>query len=129
MTGEKPFTWHDFLELAEKISEISIDNIEEARARTIISRAYYACFHKALNFLKEKRNFKEDTNGHIHKQVLDALRFYIPELADKFNDLLDDRVKADYTFEERIKIKKAKEVVLRSKEVYRIIREMYKSSP
>jgi uncharacterized protein (UPF0332 family) len=125
MTEEKPFTWYDFLDLADRITKISFDNIEEAKCRTIISRAYYACYHKALDLLKEKYHFVP-SGEHKHKEVLDTLRYYNSSLADEFSNLLDDRTTADYTVEKRIDIKKAKMVVLQSKQVFTAIKEMYK---
>ena len=126
MVLEREFNWYDFLDLADRITKISFDNIDEARARTAMSRAYYACYHKALYVLKKKYNF-EPSGEHSHKEVLEKLRFYNPELGDEFERLLDGRVDADYHIDKRINIKKAEMVVLQSKQVFTAIRKMYKS--
>jgi len=126
VSSEKEFKWYDFLNLAEVFLDIKVDNIEEAKARTIVSRAYYACYHKALKYLKDKYNFEFEDRGDMHKQVLEAIRCYAPDIADEFGKLHDDRIKADYFSEERISIDKAKLLVEESKEVYRTIREKYK---
>ena len=62
-----PFSWTDFLALAERLAS---DTGDEAAQRTAISRAYYAAYHAAAIFVRVKGIL---TIGHTHSTVWKAL--------------------------------------------------------
>jgi len=128
MSPEKQFTWYNYLKLAEKLIEDTDNNLIEAKARTAVSRAYYACYHKALKYLQDRHKFKFTYNHESkHQQVISALKCHNFDLAEKLENLFDNRKIADYIIEREVKTKKAKEIILQSKEVFHDIRGMYNS--
>ncbi len=62
------FYWPEYLDLAKELSQFSkiLSSSEEARLRAAISRAYYAAFKSAFNYLRdsEKILMSNDTNAH-----------------------------------------------------------------
>ena len=131
MSPKKQFIWYNYLELAEKLIEDTDNNLIEAKARTAVSRAYYACYHKALKYLQDRDRFTF-TYGQPykseHQQVISALRFHDVDLAERLATLFRNRIDADYKIYKKINTKKAEEIILQSKEVCSDIRKMYNSS-
>jgi uncharacterized protein (UPF0332 family) len=60
------FDWSEYLTLAQELTSASISSpIQEAHLRAAISRAYYAAFCKARNYLLNKDGYKpRNTNAH-----------------------------------------------------------------
>jgi len=61
-----PFDWWEYLSLAEELSKSPKD---EARARSAISRAYYACYHQARRRLLEKNLNRMIPGYGVHEAV------------------------------------------------------------
>jgi len=86
----------DFLELAKRMH---ISYYDEASARTIVSRSYYASFHQVKDFLSNNKiNLLKSTD--VHKEVYnyllksgfkDAIK-----LANDLSDMRKHRNNADY---------------------------------
>lgn len=96
------FDWSQYLHLAEELRETAARSIvEEAKLRSAVSRAYYAAFCKARNYLRHidrDPNIPED--GRIHSYIKnefvkssDRVRRRIGSNLDR---LRSDRRKADY---------------------------------
>jgi uncharacterized protein (UPF0332 family) len=67
--------WEDYLTLAKEILDKSETSpTREACLRCATSRAYYSAFHKALDYLKDKKVNKEwgDLSG-SHQKVINEL--------------------------------------------------------
>ena len=66
------FNWSDYLTLAQELTSESINSpIEEAHLRAAISRAYYAAFCTARNFLSEKDGYSPPGGTNVHRDVVD----------------------------------------------------------
>jgi uncharacterized protein (UPF0332 family) len=51
------FDWSDYLDLANELAgDIASQTTEEAKLRSSVSRAYYAAFCKARNYLRSITN-------------------------------------------------------------------------
>jgi len=61
------FDWPDYLELAEELGESS-DN--EAKMRSSISRAYYAAYCNARNYMIEKDHNQIPKDESVHQYVI-----------------------------------------------------------
>ena len=62
------FDWSEYLTLAQELTSASISSpIQEAHLRAAISRAYYAAFCKARNYLHNKDGYltPRGTNAHL----------------------------------------------------------------
>lgn len=92
------FSPKDFVDLAEKlISERRFP--DSAKTRTILNRAYYGAFLITKTRLEELgESFTSDEE--IHKEVIHKLKEKDDNLADKLNNLYDDRMVSDYNLKE-----------------------------
>ena len=64
------FDWVNYLRLAEELAtEASSSTLGEAMWRAAISRAYYAAFISARNFLRDDENFVPLNRRDIHYEV------------------------------------------------------------
>ncbi|MBC6475923.1 MAG: HEPN domain-containing protein [Hormoscilla sp. GM102CHS1] len=64
------FDWSQYLHLARELAEKTTD---EAKMRSAISRAYYAAFIKARNYLQEWEGLTIPTQN-THQYVIDQFR-------------------------------------------------------
>lgn len=100
------FDWQEFLRFAQKIyAEVEhlreLDDSDESLCRIGISRAYYAAFHVARNYLLElEPNFSSGLGEGSHQAIIKAFtRFddkYRRQIGNKLAFLKDMRVRADY---------------------------------
>ena len=64
------FNWEEYLHLAEELTGITNSLAgEEARLRSTISRAYYAAFIRARNYLRIHQDIDLPRNGDVHRYV------------------------------------------------------------
>jgi len=131
MSQSEQFTWADYLELSENyLNDVEDDtsgNLREAKLRTVVSRTYYACYHKALKLLMDKRNFQFKKKKPRHQQVINEIFYIDKRIAERLDTLRENRVKADYYINEHFTFNKAKFILQEGKELYHQIREIYKS--
>ena len=94
------FNWAEYLHLAEELTEIASSIAgEEACLRSTISRAYYAAFIRARNYLRHQ-DLDLPRNGDVHRYVRDYFDRSSNELHRMIaNDLARLRIsrnRADY---------------------------------
>ena len=95
------FDWSEYLNLAENLAG-QADNLisEETKLRCSISRAYYAAFCKARNYLRDIEGVSIPQSGKSHKIVIDNFKKSTDKTRKKIGINLDrlriDRNKADY---------------------------------
>jgi uncharacterized protein (UPF0332 family) len=95
------FDWSDYLALARELYRQGIvHSSKEAELRSAISRAYYAAFGKARNYLRdrENRSLSEGADVHAEIQIIfmrsnDRRR---KEIGENLNRLRTYRNRADY---------------------------------
>ena len=122
-----PFDPTDFLSIAERLfRDEEYKEIEEARARTVIGRAYYATFLSVRELLGRelsrdpevfKKYSKIAETGMIHsciRDTLNALDYILGQFFDRLNML---RRRSDYNLESEIKDKVAEEALSLAKEI------------
>ncbi len=103
------FDWSEYLNIAREIAALPSDNaaIDEARMRSAVSRAYYAVFCLARNYLRDIQ--KDPRLAHYkiydlneHKYVAEEFiynQFHnkkMIKIGEKLSRLRDFRNKADY---------------------------------
>lgn len=130
------FDWRGYFELANKLMEdsnIPLD-LEEAKLRSIVSRAYYAAYHKALILLEEKLGFQIDKNNKDksdHRQVIDECKNggdrRLVDVGVRLETLFSTRNQADYDDIMPINNEKAKEVIDDCRETLQIIKDINRS--
>mgnify|MGYP001773782949 CR=1 FL=1 len=107
------FSPYKFYELAERL--LNQEWCEEACYRTAVSRAYYATFNRAMQFIKNKDphlidrlqgKYKTDQKG-IHFIVRVALRKLGCKAYQKMAELANSRIEADYRLDLHFKREKA----------------------
>lgn len=86
---------------AERKSLKNIGMYDEAVCRIGISRAYYAAFHKAENFLYEiEKDFQPKSGEGPHDRIINAFKrmsnLYHRKISAKLGDMKDLRERADY---------------------------------
>jgi uncharacterized protein (UPF0332 family) len=100
------FDWEDYLALAETLLEISKGTIDckeldkqEAIFRSSISRAYYAAYHYALDYLLANTTFQLQ-NFDSHTAVINAYRTSVyrdrKAISQRLFQLKSYRIRADY---------------------------------
>jgi len=96
------FDWIEFLTLAEALqSAPDSPGPPEAALRSAASRAYYAAFHRALNFAC-REGFEPSFQASDHKEIQNHFRHYNPsdqirrKIARELERLWDQRRQADY---------------------------------
>ncbi len=121
------FNWLDYLTVARELAEQAQDPAGqvagEARLRSAISRAYYAAFHTARAYLRDKdKDPSIEGRGNIHAYVRQQFKIS-PDRRRKrigatLHRLLDNRQRADYedtyvnlVVNTRIAIKAAERVI------------------
>jgi uncharacterized protein (UPF0332 family) len=95
------FDWGNFLELArEMASPDGVARWKNARLRSAISRAYYAAFHRARDYMLKQNDYPPRGNMSSHEQVWryyqDATELTRKKIGLDLQRLLDDRNSADY---------------------------------
>jgi len=87
------FNWKKYLDLAD---ELATSNTDEAKIRASISRAYYAAFCNARNYMIEKDHNKFPPDEKEHHKYL--VKYFKGELEESKTDNLDgtrDRIGRD----------------------------------
>ena len=65
------FDWSEYLTLAQELTSASISSpIQEAHLRAAVSRAYYAAFCKARNYLHNKDGYLTPRRTNAHSDVI-----------------------------------------------------------
>lgn len=95
------FDWADFLTLADAlVRDPNLPGPEEASLRSAISRAYYAAFHIARNFGRDRREFTPTGTGRDHWLVMNHFKSSPDRIRRKIGLDLDrlygNRTSADY---------------------------------
>jgi uncharacterized protein (UPF0332 family) len=69
------FSWRDYLSLANELSgRRARPYSPDARSRAAISRAYYAAFIEARNFLRDRDGISVPNDGSVHNFVISSFR-------------------------------------------------------
>lgn len=123
------FDWSDYLALAEILNNTaSISPVPEANFRSAISRAYYAAFCKARNFLKSSDGYNPPEDGTIHKDVMEIFMYSSDQDRSFIGLLLKDmrwkRNIVDYNDEFWDQRAKAEAVLIDAREVIQILKEL-----
>lgn len=102
MLGVK-FSWPEYLDVANCLAGNSCQTTYEARSRASISRAYYAAFCKARNYLRDVENDRRlqgNFPGNVHVYVIDSLANQrdrkLVKASTILQNLRNNRNKADY---------------------------------
>lgn len=94
------FDWSDYLGLAQELFTYRASSYTEARLRTVISRAYYATFVKARNYLRYKEGVRIPSRQNPHLFVIVYFRNKPDKVRQRIADNLDlmrrYRNEADY---------------------------------
>ncbi len=95
------FDWSEYLKLAQELAGQAINSAsQEAKLRSSVSRAYYAAFCKARNYLHDIEGHLIPSTGEAHKYVRDVFKRSPDRSRRKIGNNLDrlriDRNKADY---------------------------------
>jgi len=95
------FDWSDYLDLAKELAgQTASQATEEAKLRSSVSRAYYAAFCKARNYLRDIEGRSIPSTGDAHVFVRDEFRYSADRLHRKIGNNLNrlriDRNKVDY---------------------------------
>ena len=65
------FDWSEYLTLAQELTSASTSSpIQKAHLRAAISRAYYAAFCKARNYLLNKDGYVTPRNTNAHQDII-----------------------------------------------------------
>jgi uncharacterized protein (UPF0332 family) len=85
-----PFDWMDFLGLAQELSaQTDAPSYRDARLRSAISRAYYAAYHHAREYLAKRGEYVRD----VFRNSKDSAR---QKIGNNLDRLRLDRTEADY---------------------------------
>lgn len=95
------FDWSDYLDLAKELAgQTTSQATEEAKLRSSVSRAYYAAFCKARNYLRDIEGHSIPSTGDAHVFVRDEFKGSADRLRRKIGNNLNrlriDRNKVDY---------------------------------
>jgi len=95
------FDWLEYLYLAQELTGQSArSSTQEAKSRSAASRAYYAAFCKARNFLRAQKNVHIPNTGRAHRLVWQWFEGNssdeVKQIGVEGNRLKEDRRKADY---------------------------------
>ncbi len=118
------FSWEDYLKLARQILPSIFGDIYEAKLRTAVSRAYYAAFNTATEYLNEAGpafNYEPETS---HKRIW--LAFSDLDKKVKENGLRIKRLRtlADYHADPPVKVSDAELGIDRAEKVIENIRDL-----
>jgi hypothetical protein len=95
------FDWSEYLDLAQElVGQIAGPASQEARSRTALSRAYYAAFKKAYNYLRGLDSSIVFVRQDIHTYVIEKFLYSPDNLCKEIGANLDrlrrERNRADY---------------------------------
>ena len=95
------FDWSEYLKLAQELAGRTVGPArQKAKLRSSVSRAYYAAFCQARNYLWDVEGYSIPTTSEAHIHVRDEFKFSSDKLRRKIGDNLDrlrlERRKADY---------------------------------
>jgi len=93
-----PFDWLEYLDLAKSLqNKHSNDYSQEAAFRSAVSRAYYAVFCYARNFVRDHEGFSPSNSARDHSLVkIHFQKQGQSDIAGKLNDLRRWRNRCDY---------------------------------
>jgi uncharacterized protein (UPF0332 family) len=96
-----PFEWTAYLDLARELAGQSPGpSLEEARLRSAISRAYYAAFKKAFNYLCDRdpavRFQRDDVHRYVYEKFLYNPAMDWQDIGSNLDRLRRLRNRADY---------------------------------
>ena len=93
-----PFDWKEYLDLAKLLQNQKRNGYsQEAEFRSAVSRAYYAAFCHARNFIRNYEDFIPSNNADDHFSVREYLRQQRKfDIADNLNALRRWRNRCDY---------------------------------
>lgn len=96
----KKADWRGFIEVASFMNkQTSSFKNPEYLFRTVISRSYYASYHCAKLWGKTNGYYQKNSSNEKksdHRDVEALIETFIPDLYDKYNDLLFWRETSDY---------------------------------
>src|SRR6266849_725492 len=95
------FDWSNYLDLARELQrQGAVHSSKEAELRSAISRAYYAAFCKARNYLRDRRHLTLSRGAEAHSEVQDEFQLSpdrrFKEIGENLNRLRTFRNRADY---------------------------------
>lgn len=94
------FDWSQYVTLAQELAGHPITAHKEAKLRSSVSRAYYAAFCKARNYVRNELGYPIPMTGEAHNLVINTLKTSIEPTLRKAGINLDrlrlDRNKVDY---------------------------------
>lgn len=91
------FDWSQFLELAKILKALGGRSNSDAALRSSVSRAYYAAFCSARNYVRDNLGFKPSSKPTDHEEVREILDDNnYNEIADKLEELRRWRNLCDY---------------------------------
>lgn len=93
------FDWSEYLQLARELAgKTTTSSSQEAKLRSAISRAYYAAFVKARNFLLQDGLTipRENAHQYVINQFRNSSEAVRRDLGEKLQILRNFRNKADY---------------------------------
>ena len=95
------FNWWEYLNLAQELAgQTTTPAGQEAKQRAALSRAYYAAFCQARNYLRDKEGHSLPTGSRVHAYVRDQFKNSFDQTQNQIghdlNRLRIDRNKADY---------------------------------
>ncbi|WP_449416562.1 HEPN domain-containing protein [Phormidium nigroviride] len=116
------FNWSQYLTLAkELIGQSPSPASEEAKRRSAISRAYYAAFISARNYLQEREGYSIPKTVDAHKYVREQFKQSADpvrqDIGRKLEMLRKDRNQSDYKNTVSELLRKSKIAVKRSQQV------------
>ncbi|MBN1330477.1 MAG: hypothetical protein JXA54_13465 [Candidatus Heimdallarchaeota archaeon] len=99
--GKIAFSWSHYRELAGELFEKSAHDskLTEAYLRSSISRAYYAAFCKARNYLRDEKDLDipdEDTHKWVITQFSTSTESLLSKIGERLKRIRTYRTKADY---------------------------------
>jgi hypothetical protein len=68
------FDWSQYLTLAQELAGYSVTAHTEAKLRSSVSRAYYAAFCKARDYVRNELGYPIPITGKAHNVVIDTLK-------------------------------------------------------
>ncbi len=128
-----PFDPEDFFRLAKDMLGENREELDEARARTIIGRSYYSVFLKARDkviqinpLYRDQLISNRDLRENVHSNLINILRSPTAsanskKLAQYLLDLRQKRNDADYNIHIRLKYSHAQRCIEEAKTAIRFI--------
>jgi uncharacterized protein (UPF0332 family) len=116
------FDWSNYLDFSKRVLNFNCDSqIEEAKYRTIVSRAYYAAFHNSSLYMKNVLGIPPITGPGAHQWVIDNLNnssdLKANEAAAKLKTLKWSRRIADYDSDKKTKERHATNAIKLSEQI------------